>query len=87
MCNILASNYELTCSIYPALSRVILSQGIRTVNKNWVIDYKKEGRIAVFAYLSPFFIVWAPGGIGALRVVAGSAPVPFATITQEYIHS
>jgi len=53
----------------------------------WVIDYKKEGRIAIFAYLSPFLIFWAPGGIGAFWVVTGSAPVPFATITQEYIHS
>ena len=35
----------------------------------------------------PFFIVRAPGSVGAFWVVAGTAPVPFAAIAQEYVHS
>jgi hypothetical protein len=84
---ILGSFYNITRSIYPVFFRVILSQGIWAVNSDLAIDYKKEGGIAIFPYLSPFLIVRAPGSIRALWVVTCSAPVPFATVTQEYIHS
>ena len=43
--------------------------------------YRKE-------WLFPLFlVVRAPGGIGAFRAMASAAPVPFAAIAQEDIHS
>lgn len=36
---------------------------------------------------SPFFIVRAPGSVGAFWDVARPAPVPLTAIAQEYIHS
>ena len=36
---------------------------------------------------SPFFIVRAPGGIGAGWVMTRPTPIPFTAITQENIHS
>ena len=73
--------------IYDATISFWVTVCFDATRRDSAIDYKKEGRIAIFPYLSPFLIVWAPGGIGAFWVVTCSAPVPFATITQEYIHS
>jgi len=38
--------------------------------------------------LFPFLLVIrAPGGVGALRVVTGGSPVPFAGVTEENVHA
>jgi len=37
--------------------------------------------------LSSFFIVRAPGSVGAFWVVTCTAPIPFTVITEEYVHS
>ena len=37
--------------------------------------------------LSSFFIIRAPGGVGAFWVVTCPTPIPFAAITQKYVHS
>lgn len=36
---------------------------------------------------SSFFILRAPGSVGAFRVVTGTAPIPFTAIAQEYVHA
>jgi len=33
------------------------------------------------------FVIGAPGGVGALRAVAGAAPVPFTTVAENDVHS
>ena len=38
------------------------------------------------AGLAPFFILGAPGSIGALRPATGTAPVPLAAVTEQNLH-
>jgi len=38
-------------------------------------------------FLTPaFFVFLAPGSIGTLAIVAGTAPVPLAAIAEEDVH-
>jgi len=44
----------------------------------------KPTRIQLFSFL---LVIRAPSGVGALRAMTSSSPVPFTTVTEENIHA
>ena len=55
---------------------------IISVGRNSISPYQPG--ISLFPFLR---IIRAPGGIGTLRTMTGSSPVPSTTVTEENIHA
>jgi hypothetical protein len=47
------------------------------------VSWRRGSAMAGDRLLPSFFIIGAPGGIGALWAVAGATPVPLAAIAEE----
>jgi len=76
------ASLRVTCQTGAGLMRLFM----RLDSRGWVEVQKRI--VSVGWNLFPLLrVVRAPSGIGALRAMTSSSPIPFTTVTEENIHT